>query len=151
MSQFPGAVLRPVIPVTNRSFGGVLTLHSMWGNTKVGLPQWRVRTVVVVLAALWVMNSAVFCFAAARAEAGMACCPPSDCGAMVSAAPQSCCTVQSNPTRPAVSPVVLTDHVADEAIGVVEVAANISFHQPSFLTPCVSPHAPPGCHSILRI
>ena len=108
------------------------------------------RRIVAVMALVWVLNSAAICFAATRAEAAMACCPPSDC-VSVSAASQSCCTVQSNPARAVVSPVVLTDHVADDAVGVVTVASAAFHHHVAAVTPYVVPHAPPGCNSILRI
>jgi hypothetical protein len=104
-----------------------------------------------VLLLLWAVNSVMFCAAAARVEAAMACCPPSEC-ATVSAAPQqTCCTVQSNPTRSALSPVVLVDHIPDDMIATVIVSIDASKPEVSFVRPPVSPQAPPGCNSILRI
>ena len=122
----------------------------MAGDSKTGIHRW-LRGVVFVLATLWALNSAVFCFAATRAEAAMACCPPSDCGDMVSPAPQNCCTMQSSPSRPAVSPVLLSDHVAEDAVAVVAVSSAVLPHHATVLTSHVRPHAPPGCNFILRI
>jgi hypothetical protein len=107
--------------------------------------------VVSVLLLLWAANSVVFCAAATRAEAAMACCPPSDCAMVSAVSQQNCCAVQSNPARPAVSPVVLTDHVTDNVIATAIVSVEAPAHEISFVAPPVSPNAPPGSNSILRI
>jgi hypothetical protein len=51
----------------------------------------------------------------------------------------------------AVSPVLLTDHVTDDAVAVAAVTTVASAHQAGLVVPGVSPQAPPGCNSILRI
>jgi hypothetical protein len=113
----------------------------------------RQRWVVMLVLLVWALNSVAFCMVTARAEAdAMACCPPVDCDVMASAAPQNnCCAVQSNPSHTAVSPVLLTDHVTEDAIAVAEVKTAGSAHQAGVVVPSVSPQAPPGCNSILRI
>ena len=131
--------------------GGVLALRSMSSIAKSVRPQGHLRAAVVMLAVLWVLNSAAICMVTARAEAAMACCPPSDCATLSAAPQQGCCTIQSNPTRPAVSPVVLADHVTDDVIATATIATDASTHQVSVVRPYVAPHAPPGCNSVLRI
>jgi hypothetical protein len=108
--------------------------------------------IVAVLLLLWAVNSVAFCVAATRADAAMACCPPTDCGAMASAAPQNnCCTVQSNPSRAMVISVVLTDHVTDDAITRTPQSPEISAPAERCTAAYAPPQAPPGCNSILRI
>jgi hypothetical protein len=130
----------------------VLPFVTMDASPQLGLRRLG-RCVVVLLLVLWAMNTVAFCAIATGAAADqMACCHPSDCDQMASIAPvHNCCAIQSNPTHAAVIPVLLTDHVAGQDAAVMVAAATLSYQIRASATATVSPHAPPGCHSILRI
>ena len=74
--------------------------------------------VVATLLVFWVLSSVGVCMAATQAEAAMACCQPADCSVSEMSAQHPCCAIQSNPSQPSASPVVLAGNAADQLIAI---------------------------------